>query len=69
MIVEGKYLVLEEKKGGEGKEGSNVIIGLQSLYDQAFKLDNTSLRDTPLRKHILIACLRCVALYLKFSWS
>ena len=46
MIVEGKYLVLEEKKGGEGKEGSNVIFGLQSLYDQAFKLDNTSLRDT-----------------------
>ena len=45
MIVEGKYLVLEEKKGGEG-EGSNVIFGLQSLYDQAFKLDNTSLRDT-----------------------
>ena len=45
MIVEGKYLVLEEKKGGEG-EGSNVMFGLQSLYDQAFKLDNTSLRDT-----------------------
>ena len=46
MIIEGNYLVLEEKKGGEGKEGSNVIFGLQSLYDQAFKLDNTSLRDT-----------------------
>ena len=36
----------KEKKDREGKEGSNVIFGLQSLYDQAFKLDNTSLRDT-----------------------
>ena len=32
-IVEGKNLVLEESKNGRGKEGSNLISGVQSLYD------------------------------------